>query len=95
MYKRLYIFSRKKWARISTLIWILTEGSTTHIHLIAKIRNKTDRDNHSCGIFVDFRKAFDTVDHHILSINLERYGIRGSSKKALILFSATENSLFQ
>ena len=95
MYKRLYIFSRKKWARISTLIWILTEGSTTHIHLIAKIRNKTDRDNNSCGIFVDFRKAFDTVDHHILSINLERYGIRGSSKKALILFSATENSLFQ
>ena len=41
---------------------------TTHslIHLTDKIRNKTDKGNYPYGIFVDFQRAFDTVNHHIL-----------------------------
>ena len=50
---------------------------TTHalIHLKDKIR-QTDKGNYACGIFVDFKKAFDIVDQYILLKKPEYYGIR-------------------
>ena len=41
------------------------------------ITNAIDKGEHVLGIFLDFSKAFDTVDHVILLEKLSHYGIRG------------------
>ena len=39
-----------------------------------KIQRAIDEGQYSCGIFLDFSKAFDTVDHKILLKKLYHYG---------------------
>ena len=41
------------------------------------IREALDKDEYSCGIFLDFQKAFDTVNHEILIAKLNHCGARG------------------
>ena len=41
------------------------------------IRNTIDNQKYGCGVFIDLKKAFDTVNHSILLRKLEHYGIRG------------------
>ena len=55
--------------------------STTHalIHLTEKIQEQLDSGKYGCRIFVDFQKAFDTVDHTILTQKLNCYGVRGKA----------------
>ena len=47
------------------------------IYLIDKICNALQNGDLVLGLFLDFLKAFDTVDHDILLDKLEFYGIRG------------------
>ena len=47
------------------------------LSLTEAVRNTLDNKRFGCGIFIDIQKAFDTVDHKILLLKLEHYGIRG------------------
>ena len=47
------------------------------ITLLDNLRNALDSGNCAVGIFLDFQKAFDTVNHKILLGKLNCYGIRG------------------
>ena len=47
----------------------ITENMQTHL----------DKNELTAGVFIDQRKAFDTVDHDILLTKLDHYGIRGLS----------------
>ena len=42
-----------------------------------QIKEAIDSGNLAVGVFVDFQKAFDTVNHKILLKKLEHYGVRG------------------
>jgi len=83
VYKRLYSF-----LNIHNCIYELQFGfraghSTNHalISLTEKVRVALDTGHFACGIFVDFQKAFDTVDHEILLKKLEHYGVRHTANK--------------
>lgn len=45
--------------------------------IVDRFRKAIDNNLYICGVFIDFSKAFDTVNHQILLIKLEKYGIRG------------------
>ena len=49
------------------------------IHSLISITETIKKTLGGCGVFIDLKKAFDTVNHGILLQKLEHYGIRGTS----------------
>ena len=47
------------------------------ITLIENVQSALDNKKFAYGIFIDLKKAFDTVDHNILLSKLNYYGMRG------------------
>ena len=50
------------------------------LSIIDKVQKAIEDRKYSCEIFLDFSKAFDTVNHEILLTKLEFYGMRGIVK---------------
>ena len=51
------------------------------ITVVEKITSSLDNGDMVIGVFLDMKKAFDTVDHQILLKKLYLYGIRGNIRK--------------
>ena len=49
--------------------------------LMDKITKSLEKGEFVFGVFLDFSKAFDIVDHDILLLKFEHYGIRGVALK--------------
>jgi len=60
------------------------EGHATHmavIKLLDTIISSLENGNLALGLFLDFSKAFDTVNHNIIIQKLNHYGVRGLASK--------------
>ena len=78
MHKRLYNFLEEHNILFGNQFGCRKNNSTSLalIQITEKIKESIDNKQYGCGIFIDLRKAFDTVNHSILLTKLEHYGIR-------------------
>ena len=59
----------------------LRKGHSTEyaiLETIDKFKTALDHNMLTCGIFLDFSKAFDTINHQILLSKMFKYGVRGT-----------------
>ena len=78
MHKRLYEFLEYHDILFENQFGFRKKNSTIYalIEITERIKESIDNGKFGCGIFIDLKKAFDTVNHKILLTKLEHYGIR-------------------
>ena len=103
MQGRLLSFLQKR-GSILTSQYGFRHGHSTYmaiLDMVENIRQAWENNEHCLGVFIDFRKAFDTVDHSILISKLEHLGIRGlplelirsylSNRRQYVVFGEAES----
>ena len=82
MFNRLADFLEKRHLIYNKQFGFRSHHSTDHavLSIIDQVQKAIEDRDYPCGIFLDFSKAFDTVNHNILLSKLEFYGIRGVFK---------------
>ena len=78
MFNRLYSFLELHNCIYELQFGFRAKHSTNHaiLSMAQEINEAISNENLAIGIFVDFQKAFDTVNHNIVLAKLSHYGIR-------------------
>lgn len=71
----------------------MQSASMAVMKLVEDISTAMDNREHTIGIFIDLKKAFDTIDHNILLHKLERYGFRGIAHTWLKIIWTTDTNI--
>lgn len=90
VFERIYYNRLSKFLKKHKLLYEMQFGfqpnNSTYMALLIlmdKVIKAIEKGEFTIGVFLDFKKAFDTVNHEILLKKLDRYGIQGMANKWL------------
>ena len=78
IHSRLYNFLELHNILYENQFGLRKDNSTIYalMQITERVKESIDNGKFGCGIFIDLRKAFGTVNHDILLLKLEHYGVR-------------------